>query len=280
MTTLIEDRAGQGIDGDRDGAAYRVTLRRVTRSEWTKLLSLRSTWIVLVAMAVVTVGIAAGTGWAYEQRISDGEVDAGAARAVGSAFLALELAGLVIGVLGVLQMSGEYSSGLIRASLAAVPRRLQLLWAKALVLIGLTFPFMVLICLASFETVLLFAPSDHSGLADDGVVRAIVGAAAYPVGIGLLGLAIGTLIRHTAGAVTTLVVTMLVVPAIILALPEAVRDAIGPYLPITAGQAMFGMGLGEEPVDMLSPGAGAVVMLGWIAVLLGAAAVLLRRRDA
>ena len=279
MTTIenLPDQAQRQVDEFR---ASRVTLPRVVRSEWTKLRSLRSTWIVLAVMAVLTVGLAAVGGWAYEQRIGDGEIVAAPGRAVGSAFLGLELLGVVLGVLGVLQMAGEYNSGLIRASLAAVPRRLPLLWAKTLVFVALTFPFMLAVCVASFVAVGIFAPTDTTSFSDDGVLRAVVGAAAYPVGIGLLGLGIGTLVRHTAGAVTTLVVTMLVVPAVVLALPASMSGDFGPYLPITAGQAMFGMGTGNEPVELLSPGDGALVLLGWTFVLLGAGALLLRHRDA
>ena len=269
MTTLVVGNAD-----------YRVSLGRVVRSEWTKLRSLRSTWTVLGIMVVLSVGLAIFAGWAYDQRIADGEVAPTAAGAVNSAFLGLDLFGLIIGVLGVLQMSGEYSAGLIRATLAAVPRRLPVLWAKAIVLGGLAFPVMLLGGVVSFLLVDALAGSDGTGLGESGVLRSIFGAAGYATGVGLLGLGIGALARHTAGAIVALVVALLVVPSFMLVLPESSRDIVGPYLPVVAGQAMFSLDASGQPVDLLAPGIGALVLVGWVVLVLGAAAAILHRRDA
>src|SRR5262245_61323857 len=194
MTTLADHGPGE----------YRVTMRRVVRSEWTKLRSVRSTWIVLAAAALLTVGLAAAFGYGYGQQIHSGAVQPSTAEAAKAAFLGLDLFALV---------TGEYGVGLIRASLVAVPRRLPVLWAKALALAAVTAPVAVAVSVASFLISQAFAGSHGAGLGDPGVPRAILGAAAYPVAAGLLGLGIGAILRHTAAAITVCVAGMMVTTA-------------------------------------------------------------------
>lgn len=257
----------------------RVTFPRVVRSEWTKLRALRSTWLVLGATALIVVGLAAAVGWTQSRDIGDGG-ELTTAEAVGGALLGIDLLGLVIGVFGVLQMSGEYGSGLIRATLAAVPRRLPVLGAKAVVLVAVTAPVMVAACVAAVLASRAFLGSDGASFDDPGVLRATLGAAGSAVAMGMLGLAIGTLLRHTAGAITTLVAAMLVIPALLpVALPDSVEDSVLPYTPTLAGQAMYALG-GNNPFEMLSPGAGAAVLAVWVVALLAGAGALLHRRDA
>jgi ABC-2 type transport system permease protein len=259
--------------------AYRVTLGRVIRSEWTKLRTLRSTWITLGAAALLTVGLSAAFGYGYHGAIQAGEVQPTTAEGLDVAFLALDLYALVIGVFGVLQMSGEYGSGMIRASLAAVPRRLPLLWAKALVLVVVTGVLSLVVCLASFLVSQWFAGSHGAALGDPGVTRAIVGAAAYPVAMGLLGLGFGVILRHTATAITVFVAALLLVPALLpAALSKAAEDTVMPYVPVVAAQAMYTLKPG--PFKLLSPGAGGAVLAAYIFAVLAGGAALLRRRDA
>jgi ABC-2 type transport system permease protein len=120
----------------------------------------------------------------------------------------------VIGVFGMLQMSGEYGSGMIRASLAAVPRRLPLPWAKALVLVAVTGALSLAVCLASFLVSQRFAGSHGAAQGDPGVARAILGTAGYPVAMGLLGLGLGATLRHTASALTGFAAALLLAPAL------------------------------------------------------------------
>jgi hypothetical protein len=258
-------------------AVPQVTFARVVRSEWTKLRSLRSSWIVLGGAALLTVGFAGVIGWVASREPEPPTVDT----AVGGAFLGVDLFSLVVGVFGVLLMTGEYGSGLIRATLTAVPRRLPVLWAKALVLLAATGAVMATVSLVSFLTHQAFAAAgERIALGDPGALRAVLGAAAAPVAWALLGLAIGTILRHTAAAITVYVATLLVLPALLpVALPEPVRDDIIPYVPLAASQAMYEMG-DSNPFRTLSPGAGALVMLGWVALALAGGAVTLYRRDA
>jgi ABC-2 type transport system permease protein len=261
-------------------SAYRVTLGGVLRSEWTKLRTLRSTWITLGAAALLTVGLSAAFGYGYNGAIQAGEVQPTTAEGLDVAFLALDLYALVIGVFGVLQMSGEYGSGMIRASLAAVPRRLPVLWAKALVLVAVTGMLSLAVCLASFLVSQAFAGNQGAALSDPGVPPAILGAAAYPVAMGLLGLGLGAILRHTATAITVFVAALLIVPGLLpAALSEKVEDTVMPYVPVVAAQAMYALEPGG-PFKMLSAGAGGAVLAAYVTAVLAGGAALLRRRDA
>jgi hypothetical protein len=183
-----------------------------------------------------------------------GEPDLTVADAVSAAFLPIDFFVLVIGVFGVLQMSGEYGTGLIRATLTAVPRRLPVLGAKALVQVAVTAPLMAVVCLASFLVCQAFIGDEGASLGDQGVPGAIVGAAASPILMGLLGLGIGTMLRNTAGAITTLVAAAFVVPALLgPALPGDREDEIMKYVPTVAGQAMYSVDGDGGPFEMLSP---------------------------
>jgi hypothetical protein len=150
-----------------------------------------------------------------------------------------------------------------------------------LVLLAATGAVMLAVSFASFLAHQAFAEAgERITLGDPGVLRAILGATAAPVAWALLGLAVGTILRHTAGAITTYVATLLVVPALLpVALPESVRNDIIPYVPLAASQAMYEMG-DSNPFRTLSPGAGALVMLGWVALTLAGGALVLHRRDA
>jgi hypothetical protein len=256
----------------------RVTFSRVVRSEWTKLRSLRSTWVVLGAVALLVVGLAGAVGWGNSRQAEPPSAE----EAVGGAFLAVDGLALVLGVFGVLLMTGEYGSGLIRATLAAVPRRLPVLVAKALVLVSATLPVTTAVCFASFLINQAFIDAAYRlTLADPGVLRTTLGAAAAPVGFALLGLGAGAILRHTAGAITAYVAALLVIPVLLpAALPDSIEDDILPYTPISAGQAMYEFGESTMFPWMLPPGTGALVLAGWVVLLLAGGATVLRRRDA
>jgi ABC-2 type transport system permease protein len=260
-------------------SGYRVTFARVVRSEWTKFWSLRSTWIVLAVTILITLGVAGAVGWAQGNNTDHtGQVPA-VSEVIGGTFLGVDLFSIVLGVFGVLMMTGEYGSGLIRATLTAVPRRLPLLGAKALVLTAGTLPLMVVISFASLLISVTFSGADV-GLGDPGVLRAVLGAAVAPVAFGVIGLGLGTALRHTAGSITVLVLTTLVLPGLLPALPGSAPEDMAPYSPIAAAQAMYSIADGGGPFDVFSPGPAALVLAGWVAVALAAGATVLRRRDA
>jgi ABC-type transport system involved in multi-copper enzyme maturation permease subunit len=269
---MSEQAANNSVDG------YRLTFRRVLRSEWTKLTSVRSTWIILGLVALVTVGLAAAIG--RTNRPTAG-TQISAATVAAHAFQGVDLFSLVLGVFGIVAITGEYGSGAIRATLTAVPRRLPVLWAKAFVLVGAATPVMLASCVAAVYATQMFNPAaNRIGLSEGALLRATGGAAVAPLTMAVLGLAIGTMLRHTAGAITAFVVAMLVLPAVLPgALPGAAGDTIIPYVPVAASQALY-TGSGGNPFRLLSPGLALLTLVGWIVLALGGAAAVLQRRDA
>jgi hypothetical protein len=178
-------------------------------------------------------------------------------------------------------MTGEYPGG-VRATLTAVPRRWPVVAAKAVVLVAVTTPVMAAVALASFLVSQAFLGAGGLSLGDDGVLGPIAGAAACPVLMGLLGLGIGTLLRHSAGAITALVASLFVVPVLLLGvLPSDLEDDVLKYVPTVAGQAMYDSLDGDSsPFETLSPAASTGVLGGWVALLLAGGAAVLVRRDA
>jgi ABC-2 type transport system permease protein len=187
---------------------------------------------------------------------------------------------LVTAVLGVLQITGEYG-GSSRATFTAVPRRSPVVAAKALALAALLTPVTAATALGCFLACQAFLGPDGASPGDPGVARAIAGAALSPVLMAVLGLGVGTLVRHTAGAITTLVAMLFVVPLLIgPALPGDREDDVLKFVPTVAGQAMYGTDGEGSPFETLSPGASAAVLALWVAALLAAGATALVRRDA
>jgi ABC-type transport system involved in multi-copper enzyme maturation permease subunit len=190
------------------------------------------------------------------------------------------LAQLIVGSLGVLMTAGEYSTGMIRSSLTAVPRRFQVLWGKVAVFAAVTFVVTTVAAFIAFfggQAMLSAGGATTASLSDPGVLRAVFGAAVDLTGIGLLGLALGALLRTTAGAISTLFGVTLLLPGVVQLLPESFGSAVGPYLPSNAVDTF----MTAQPVgETLSPWGGFAVFMGYIVVLLAAAAVGLRKRDA
>lgn len=256
-----------------------VTQVRVIRAEWTKLRALRSTWWCALIAVVLIVGLGAaiaGSGTPYH--VSAGNSAAGA---VSISLAGVVFAQLVLGVLGVLLFSGEYATGMIRATLAVVPSRLPVLWAKLAVLAALVLPLSLLAALAEFfvATALESARGGSAiSLTDPGVLRTVAGAAVYLAVTAVIGLALGALLRKTAGGLAVFAAVFFVLPIVAAYLPHSI-SGFAPYLPSNAGGALWGAGKlfgGHQ----LGPSAGFAVLAGYAIVLTGLAAWRLRRRDA
>jgi ABC-2 type transport system permease protein len=250
------------------------------RSEWTKFRSVRSTIWTLLAAAVATIGLGALLCAAYVSRydsLSLGE----RARFDPTSFnlRGLFLAQLAIGVLGVLVISSEYTTGMIRTSFAAVPQRRTVIVAKSVVFLVVAFVVGTVACFGAFFAGQAILASKHLnvGLSDPGVLRAVVGGGVYLALIGLLGLSFGTLLRRTAGAIAALFGLVLVLPALASALPSPWGTDVPKYLPSEAGQAMLGI---HQHSDLLSPGAGFAVLVAYAAAALALALYVVARRDA
>jgi ABC-2 type transport system permease protein len=254
----------------------RVTQLRVTRSEWTKLRSLPSTMWCLLATAVLVVGV----GLAYAAlRVARPPADPSTFDSAAVSLAGVQLAQFAIGVLGVLLVTGEYATGSIRVSLAAVPGRLPMLWGKAiafgLVALALCVPAVLAAFLAGQS--ILSAEKLDIGLGEPGVVRAVLGSALFLTAVGLLGIGLGALLRNTAGGISALF-GLLFAPQLVLGLlPESVSDAAYRYLPTPAGAAVSSVR--QDPLA-LSPWTGFGLFCLYTATVLGLAAWQLRRRDA
>jgi ABC-type transport system involved in multi-copper enzyme maturation permease subunit len=264
----------------RRSAHGRVTQANVIRSEWTKLWSLRSTrWSLLAAvlsMAALGIIVAAAdmSNWAHmsaeEQARYDG-VDTG----VGG----YHMAQLAIGVLGVLVISGEYSTGMIRSSLMAVPRRLPVLWAKIAVFAGVTFVLMLIATLISFFGAQAILAGHHADvtLGSPHALRAVIGTALFLTVLGVLAIGLGGAIRNTAGGIAAFVGLLFVLPGIVAILPHRIGDAVDPYLPLSAA---FSIATSTSEGHQLGPWTGFAVFCGYAAIAVVAAAVSIARRDA
>jgi ABC-2 type transport system permease protein len=258
-----------------------ITFARVVRSEWTKLRSLRSTWLLLGLTPVLTVVLAGAFGYGYGRQIRQGQATAGVGEAIDVTFVGLDLFALIIGVFGILQITGEYGSGQIRASLTAVPRRWLLLLAKAFVLALSTAAVMGPAVLLSFLAAQAMIGETGAGLGDHGAAQAVIGATVYPVAMGLLGLGLGAVLRQTAVTITLFVSVVLILPALLVpALPAALRRDTIPYVPIAAAQALYEQQSDAGPFTLLSPSTGLIVLIGWVSALLALGALVLNRRDA
>lgn len=265
--------------------SHRVTFLGALKSEWIKLFAVRSTPWVLIVSIVAMVGfsamMAAGFALAGDEGFSD---DPSVGTSV--ATFGYGVGQIVFIVLGAMRITGEYSTGQIRSTLSAVPRRIPVLVAKAVVVAVTSFVTgAVSVALALLVTTpILNQYGLAADLSDPVAQRALLGTALYLTAVALMALGVGFLLRHTAGAIFAMIGLFVILP-ILSAVPiDWVQDALQ-FLPAAAGERLIlaGSSLSEMPgmpEAILSPWAGYGVMLLWTAAILGAAAVVLRRRDA
>jgi ABC-type transport system involved in multi-copper enzyme maturation permease subunit len=253
-----------------------VTLPRVIRAEWIKFRTLRSTVTVLasacVGMFVVALIVAYNTRVLTSNLQPDDIVPS-------STLQGYYLGQLLMGALGVLFVSGEYSTGMIRSTLAAVPRRLPVLWAKLVVVVGVTLVSMTVMSVVSFLAAQKLLSHYRPGfsLSQPHVLRVVLGTGIYLTLVAVIGSALAWIVRSTPGALVAYFATMLVVPVLFETVLGTWGKDIAQFLPSIAG-ASFSTSL-REP-HTLMPWPGLLVMVLWAVVLVGVAAVRLRRRDA
>jgi hypothetical protein len=258
----------------------RTTFADAVLAEWTKLRSVRSTAWSLLAAVALGVGFAVPFGLGAVQDFLGGTAEERAAfdpTAVGlRTHLFVQLA---VAVLGVLVVTSEYATGTIGSALAAVPRRLRLLAAKAVVAGGVALVAGGLVLLVSFLLVqaVLAGSAPQAALDRPDVLRAVLGGALYLALVALGAVAVGVLVRSTAGAVTVMLSATLLVPAFTPILPKGLAVLVGTFWPTLAGNRI--MTVVHDP-GVLAPWTGLAVMGAWVAVLLVAAGAVLQRRDA
>jgi ABC-2 type transport system permease protein len=265
------------------GPHYRMS--SVIRSELTKMRSVRSTTWTLLLTIVLTIAIgaiatAAQSGhWSHVSAADRLTFDPTNLSLVG-----LVAGQLTIGILGIMVMTAEYGTGTIRSTLAAVPNRGLFLVAKvaAFALVALIVGEIVSFVAFFVGQALLISPVPHATIGQPGVLRAVVGGGLYLTLLGLLGMGLGTIIRHTAGAIAAFVGILLIVPALLAAFPLSVQNAVSKYEPMSIGNTMSTVNThvtsGATPT--FSPWAGMAILTLCVAAVLGLGALRLIRRDA
>ncbi len=262
----------------------RVTQIRVALSEFTKLRTVRSTQYTLLAALTLTIGLAILPAIAIISRwSSQSAADKASFNPLQTTAIGITFAQLAIGTLGVTIMSGEYSTGMIRSTFAAVPKRLPVLWAKAavfwLVTLAVSVPAMLIAFFSAQAILRGHSINGHDialSFSDPGVARAVLGGALYLSLVGVLGIGLGTILRSTAAGISAIAGLLFVLPPLMNVLPSSWNDAISPYLPSNAGQAILSV---SPNVTSLAPWTGLGLFAAYTAATIAVAAILLRRRD-
>lgn len=260
----------------------RATFPEAMDSEYAKIRSVRSTWWTLLISLVVSVGISfliaavTSANWNSINPADRASMDMSAV--VSGVYFGV----LVTGVLGVLVVATEYSTGMMRTALTAFPRRGTLFAAKAVVLTGVVLLLGLIIAFASYGLAEPFY-SRHGvqlSLTHAANVRALLAVPVYLTLVALIGLALGFLLRHTAAAISSLVGLMFVIPIITNFLPGSIGKDVNKIVPSNAGTAMMTTRQAVNGNPHLTPLAGFIALLIWTAVLLVPAVLLFRERDA
>ena len=265
---------------DHRAALRASTFGDVLRSEWTKFRSVRSTFWALTVTVVVGIGlgaaISAATAHGYAKLSVSGKLSWNPAEV---SLDGVAIASLAIAVLGVLCISSEYSSGMIRTSLIAVPKRGRVLAAKSLVFAAVTFVVGEVTSFTAFFVgqALISGHAPHAALGDPGVARAVVGGGLYLAALAVLSVAAGALLRHPAAAIAAMMAVVLVLPLIAEALPDSWRNPVTEFWPTQAGGQLASV---HHAAHTLQPWPGFGVMCLFVAIVYAIAWTLLDRRDA
>ncbi len=295
-STTLKGPAVDAPAASTDHRKINLSFARVVHSEWIKLRTLRSTVWSFAIIAALTVGFGLLLAATFDNTNGPAlDVATQNSLAVTVATLGVNFTQLVAAVLGVLIISGEYTTGMIRSTFAAVPTRLPAFFAKMLVLAVSTFVVgLVSIMVTALVTMPILAGKGiHANLLDGEVMLALLGGAGYLTLIAVLAFAFGAILRSSAGGIASALGLILVIPPV-LSIVSALTQAtwihnVSVFLPSEAGSRMFALG---DTGSMGGPGAGAadlltldgsqgfLVLLTWVIVLIASAAVLVKRRDA
>jgi ABC-2 type transport system permease protein len=255
------------------------------RSEWTKLRTVRSTVWSLAATIVAVIGIGVIATAATAAQWRSGKIDDRlffdpTSRSLSGFFIGQ----LTLGVLGVLTMSAEYGTGAIRSTFAAIPHRPLVLAAKAIVFGAVALVVAEAVSFSAFfiGQALLSGSTPTATLSQPGVLRAVAGGGLYLMVLGLFSLGLGAIIRHTAGAITTFVAVLLILPLVVAAFPASIGHPIGRYLPLIIGNNMTAAtprGAHPDFLPGFAPWTGFALMCAYAAGALVVGAFVMVRRD-
>lgn len=251
---------------------YRLSSRGILRSEWHKLWTLRSTWIMLGLASVFTVVLGIILAATYTSSPGD-EIDA-----VTYALLGTQIGQVAIAVLGIVVTAGEYSTGLVRATMTAVPRRLPVLWAKTAVFGTVALGTLLVTNFLTFPLAQMFLGGTdlEASLGDPGIARAVAGSAIGTTLIAVIVLGLGSALRSIPGTIGAYVGGLILLPQLATMIPnDTVRDLLN-YFPLPASESLATV---HTTSGDLSPGAGLLTLCVWTVASLTAATYLLKRRD-
>lgn len=265
MTTLALDRQIKPV-----GFGHAV------RSEWIKLTSIRSTWWTLAALVVLGAGLTTLLCWGNADWLASGEADESPGSFITSGMMLAQVCAVILGVMTV---TSEYGTGMVRTTLAAVPARGRVLAAKVVVLTGVLFVVGTFAALLGFVGGNYFLDREGIGLALEGdVARSMYGSGLFLAGLGLLSAAVGFLVRHTAAALSMVLALVFVVGNLVLLIPGSLGEWITKLMPGNAAGSI------ATPVefnpDLLDPWTGFAVFLVEVAVLMVAGLLVFKKRDA
>lgn len=284
--TPTATRPAQGAEDtpDRQG---RLTFGGVIASEWIKLRTLRSTvWSYLIVIAI-SLGMAVLMSFSMLNGMGGEAIDSGSLPPEQVHELVLQASTfgvyfgqLVVGVLGVLVISGEYTTGMIRSTLTAVPKRLPALAAKAVVLFVATFVVGLVANLVAYLTATVIFGSSLE-LVDPTTLLTLAGGALYLALVAVFALGVGTIIRSSAGGIAAVLGLLLLLPTVLQLIPADWSHDVIPYLLSSSGMTMF-TAIAADPATIVGPNAwqSLLVVLAWVGASLAGAVVLLGRRDA
>lgn len=265
--------------GETRADTARGTYLAAVASEWTKLSSVKSTVWSLLATIGITVGFgtvfsaAAVARWDQLDPVDRLTFDA-TAHSLSGVFLAQ----LALGVLGVLVIGSEYTTGSIRTTFAATPRRKTIIAAKATVLGTVSIVVGLIGCFVAFGIGQLILQKKNVGasLGDPNVLRAVLGGSIYLTAIAVIGFSLATIVRRTPGAIGSLFGIVLVLPLLAEALPSPWDNNVAKFLPLTAGESLFST---KATPFILTTSHAVIVLAVWVSVTFTAALLSIARRD-
>lgn len=261
--------------------AGRYSFYDLVRSEWTKIRTVRSTMWTIGVTIVLGIGIGALVSALTQSHWNSmGAVNRATFDPTATSLTGLLFAQFSVGVLGVLVISAEYTTGTIRATFSAAPNRTRVLAAKTVVFGLLSFIVAELTSFAAFFVgqILLSAPATHATLSSPGALRAVFGGGLFVCALGLIAMGLGTIIRHTAGAISAFVGVLLVLPIIVQVLPNQLSLDVRKFMPDRIAVQM--VTTHGKVFQAFSPWVGMIVMAIYAVALLLIGASLLEKRDA
>ena len=276
-STIVGPAAGVALDLPR--SAGRVTFAGALRSEFTKIRSVRSTYWALLAMFVVVVGFGALASWGAASHGPHGPYFDPTQQSLAGLYIGQ----LIIGVLGVLVISSEYSTGMIRTTLMTNPHRGMMIAAKGVVFTVVALVTSLITSFTAFFLGQALMSSHHMSttIGSPNVLRAVIGGALFLTACGVLAFGLGLLIRHSAGGIGAMVGLLFVVTILINFLPQGWQDHVDKWIPALAGGQLW-MAVAQPPgsTPMFGPWPSFAVLCGYAAIAVAAAVILFRKRDA